>query len=530
MKKIVFISLLLFLFPIYIYADNPVIKDTYTADPATLVHDGKVYLYTGHDEATTNDSFFVLKKWNIYSSIDLENWKLEGSLDRRAFDWAKHDSAWASQVVEKNGVFYWYVTVRNNDATEPGYAIGVATSDNPVTGWKDAIGGPLISPSMTEDPEHMGTDPWDDIDPTVYVDDDGEAYMYWGNTHLYYAKLKDNMIEIDGDIKRTEINHLDGSFTEGPWLDKYEGNYYLTFAMNYPEEIGYAMATSPKGPWTFKGKIMNRLSNSATSHPAILHFQEQNYFVYHTASLPNGGEFRRSVSIEDLHYFEDGTIAPITPTASGVSGPSYMLQLIDTNLALKEQTLFLSLEEKEEVNYNYRWYQTPALNQSNHVNVVSFQSENNPGFYLVKEGDYIRLKKNDGTDAFKDAASFRLVPGMSDEKAYSIQPVNDDTVVLAKSENNGVSFQSKEQLTNDTDATFLITALEDIIPEQMEKEAVNQPEVEENQVQEESQVEEVNTKEETDEANNTTYIVIGLVSLLLVVFLSFLFINKKRKK
>lgn len=126
------------------------------------------------------------------------NWELEGHLPRTEFKWAQRESAWASQAIEREGQFYWYVTVFNGD---PGYSIGVAQSNHPARGFKDALGGPLITPSMVANPEYMGTVLWDDIDPTVFIDKDGQAYLYWGNTHLYYVKLKDNMIELDGEIQ-----------------------------------------------------------------------------------------------------------------------------------------------------------------------------------------------------------------------------------------------------------------------------------------------------------------------------------------
>lgn len=96
-------------------AGNPIIKERFTADPATLVHDGVVYLYVGHDEAKEDGDFFVLREWSIYSSDNLKDWTLEGAFPRTEFEWAKGDTAWAAQATERDGKFYWYVTVLNDD-------------------------------------------------------------------------------------------------------------------------------------------------------------------------------------------------------------------------------------------------------------------------------------------------------------------------------------------------------------------------------------------------------------------------------
>ncbi len=271
-------------------ADNPIITERFSADPAALVHDGKVYLYVGHDEAKEDGDFFVLREWNIYSSADLENWELEGAVPRTIFEWADADSAWASQAIEHDGKFYWYTTVRmpvpEEGEWQGGYTLGVAVSDDPVTGWKDALGKPMLDPNDTEPAPHMieHSHSWDDIDPSVFVDHDGQAYLYWGNSHLYYAKLKDNMIEFDGEIHKIDIQNMAGTFTEAPWLHEKNGKYYMTFAMNYPEELAYAMSDSPEGPWEYKGKLMEVLEDSGTSHQAILEYEGEDYFIYHTAT------------------------------------------------------------------------------------------------------------------------------------------------------------------------------------------------------------------------------------------------------
>lgn len=293
-------------------AANPIFTDVFTADPAALVHNGKVYLYAGHDEAKDNTRFFEMHDWLVWSSDDMANWESHGArLHVKDFKWAKGD-AWASQVIEKGGKFYWYITARHND-TKPGFAIGVAVGDSPLGPFKDARGTALVTNDMTTDTKQD----WDDIDPSVFIDDDGQAYLFWGNTKAYYAKLKPNMIELDGPI--VPITNLP-EFTEAIWVHKYKDNFYLSFAMGFPEKIGYAMSKSITGPWEYKGILNEVAGNSPTNHQAIIEFNNKHYFIYHTgAGRPDGGQYRRSVSIDELFYNPDGTIKRIIMTSEGVS-------------------------------------------------------------------------------------------------------------------------------------------------------------------------------------------------------------------
>ena len=176
--------------------NNPVITEKFTADPAALVHNDKVYLYTGHDEAPDDYHFYKMNDWLVYSSADMVNWEEHPvPLKVSDFKWAKAD-AWAAQVIERDGKFYWYVSVEHNDE-HPGKAIGVAVADSPAGPFKDARGSAIITNDMTTEYADIT---WDDIDPTVCIDDNGQAYLYWGNTVCYWAKLKNNMIELDGEI------------------------------------------------------------------------------------------------------------------------------------------------------------------------------------------------------------------------------------------------------------------------------------------------------------------------------------------
>jgi beta-xylosidase len=288
---------------------NPIITHKYTADPAAIVYGEKVYLYTGHDEAEADFHFYKMNEWLVFSSSDMVNWEEHPvPLKVSDFTWARSD-AWAAHVVEKGGKFYYYVTVTH--ASVPGKAIGVAVADTPVGPFKDAKGSAIITNDMTTG---IGID-WDDIDPAVFIDDDGQAFLFWGNTKCYYAKLKDNMIELDGPIMEIELP----SFTEAAWVHKHKDWYYLSYAYQFPEKTAYATSKSIHGPWVFKGILNEVAGNSNTNHQAIIEFKGKSYFIYHNGSIPTqGGSFRRSVCIDDLKYNSDGTIKRVVMTSEGV--------------------------------------------------------------------------------------------------------------------------------------------------------------------------------------------------------------------
>lgn len=289
--------------------NNPIIKDKYTADPAALVYKDNVYLYTGHDVPEKDFNFYKMNEWLVYSSSDMVHWKEHPvPLKVTDFTWAKSD-AWAAQVIERNGKFYWYVTVEHGAIN--GKAIGVAVSDSPTGPFKDAIGKALITNDMTKQTSIS----WDDIDPTVMIDNDGQAYLIWGNTVCHYVKLKANMVELDGPIQTIALPN----FTEAPWIHKKNDWYYLSYAYQFPEKIAYAMSKSINGPWEYKGILNEIAGNSNTNHQAIIEFKGKNYFIYHTGSIqPDGGSFRRSVCIDRLFYNEDGTMKRVVMTSEGI--------------------------------------------------------------------------------------------------------------------------------------------------------------------------------------------------------------------
>ncbi len=301
----------------FVFAGNPLVRDKFTADPAPMVHDGRLYLYVGHDEfyegqdSASGGKEFNITEWLCYSTDDMKNWTDHGAvLSPADFKWAVGE-AWASQVVEKDGKFYYFTTVQGGEPYV-GKAVGVAVADTPVGPFVDAIGKPLVSDDMTDNGKRGW---WNDIDPTVLIDGD-DAWLCWGNGTCFLAKLKPNMIELDGEIKVVDVPN----YVEGPWLHKRNDIYYLTYASfgKGSETISYATAPSMDGPWTPRGELTGSAENSFTIHPGIIEFKGQPYLFYHNATLEldghKGAIGRRSVCVDSLSYNPDGTMNYVVQT------------------------------------------------------------------------------------------------------------------------------------------------------------------------------------------------------------------------
>jgi hypothetical protein len=331
-----------------IWSQNPIICDRYTPDPAPYVHGDTLYLFVDHDADVTQDNYFTMKDWLLYSTVDMANWTYRGTpLTPATFSaWANQDNGcWASQCIERNGKWYWYVTATIKGEAYPG--IGVAVADNPAGPYQDPIRKPLVKG-------------WFKIDPTVIIDDNGQAYLYYGNNMLWYAKLSKNMTsltssEISVDVKNEAAfgphknEKGDPNFEEASWIYKRDGKYFLEYAAGgVPEHWAYSTANHVTGPWTYQGKVMSEAENSFTIHGGSVEYKGHNYMFYHNGNLPGGGGYKRATCVEEFTRNDDGTLPFINFTTTGVA----QLQTVNPYERQEAETINQSQGVKCEGNYN----------------------------------------------------------------------------------------------------------------------------------------------------------------------------------
>lgn len=359
-------------------AQNPIIQTKYTADPAPMVYNDTVYLYTSHDE--DNAFGFEMFNWMLYTSTDMVNWTERGIIagvkePYKTFGWADGHSAWAPQCVARNGKFYLYCPTIYKSKM----AIGVAVSDSPYGPFADALGKPLIYRSNPGD-----------YDPTVFIDDDNQAYMYWGgNGPCYYAKLNEDMISLGGDIQVASIDFTgtpnEASYTEGPWFWKKNNHYYLAWASRCcPEGIGYAMSDRPTGPWKCKGTIMDPDSRSSGNHPGIIEYKGNSYvFGFSYAILKktmSKHNERRSICVARMTYNEDGTIQKLPWWSSeGVQ------QIGTLNPYIKNEAETISFSEGVKTEFATEWERNIPWDKGKKVADRLFVTN-------IHNGDYIKVK------------------------------------------------------------------------------------------------------------------------------------------
>jgi len=388
-----------------LYAQNPIVQTNFTPDPAPMVYNDRVYVYAGDD--IPGYDFYYMTKWRVYSSADMVNWTDHGvPISLESFSWAR-DRAWAAQCVERDGKFYWYICAQtvNNDM-----AIGVAVADSPTGPFKDALGKPLIS-----------TGSWSNIDPTAFVDDDGEAYLYWGNAKLFYVKLNEDMISYSEEIvevpqtvesfgglrrpgRSDEVLQKDQQykdvFVEGPWIYKRDKKYYLMYAgmTNGTECLSYAIAEKATGPWHYQSKIMtDEPTHSFTNHGGIIDYKGKSYLFYHTGLLPGGGSYGRSSAVEEFDYGANGEIPRISISKDGVK-PRGTINPYQRN-------------EAEMI----AWSEKCSTVQDDHVGVYVSQIRSG-GFTKVREVDF----GNRGAKSFSASLAAGLDGGILEVRLDSI--------------------------------------------------------------------------------------------------------------
>ncbi|WP_297098609.1 family 43 glycosylhydrolase [uncultured Draconibacterium sp.] len=297
-------------------AQNPFIRDQFTADPSARVFNGKVYVFPSHDIQAPEGNglrkdWFCMEDYHVFSSENLTDWTDHGMIvSQYDADWvdATSYSMWAPDCVERNGKYYFYFpsnTKADGPSGERGFGIGVAVADKPE--------GPYV-------PQEKNIEGVHGIDPNVLIDKDGQAYLYWSQGNIFVAKLKDNMLELDSEPMIIP-NLPEEGLKEGPWVFERNDKYYLTFphVENKTERLEYAIGDHPMGPFEMTGVIMDESPVGCwTNHHSVIEYKDQWYLFYHHNDYSPQFDKNRSVRIDSLFFNADGTIQKVAPTLRGV--------------------------------------------------------------------------------------------------------------------------------------------------------------------------------------------------------------------
>ncbi|MCL2069000.1 MAG: glycoside hydrolase family 43 protein [Oscillospiraceae bacterium] len=316
---------------------TPLVTHIYTADPSAHVFEGKLYIYPSHDlehDEPSNDKGdqYKMEDYHVFSMDDVDSPCIDHgeALHMKDVPWVSKQM-WAPDAAYKNGIYYLFFPARDKDGI---FRIGAAESKNPA--------GPFL-PQPDYIPGSYS------IDPAVFIDDDGRAYMYFGGlwggqlekwqTGSYEpngkeppanapalgpiaAEMSDDMLSfksapqeikiVDGDGSPILAGDEDRRYFEGPWMHKYNGQYYLSYSTGSTHYLVYAVSESPTGPFTYKGRILEPVVGWTTHH-SIVEFKGKWYLFYHDASLSGGVNHKRCVKYTELKYNSDGTIVTIKP-------------------------------------------------------------------------------------------------------------------------------------------------------------------------------------------------------------------------
>lgn len=312
MKKYILLFILIAFAASYTIAQNPVIRDQYSADPTARVFNGKVYLYPSHDilgkPGQGRPDWFCMEDYHVFSSENLTDWTDHGMIvSQTTVPWAnpKGYSMWAPDCIYRNGKYYFYFPTAPDSTYGRGFAIGVAVADKPE--------GPYV-PEKTPIKNVKG------IDPNVFIDKDGQAYLYWSMGNIFAAKLKENMLELASEP--VIIGELPNKgLKEGPFLFERNGIYYMTMphVENKIERLEYYTGNNPLGPFKFGGVVMDESPVGCwTNHHSFINYNNQWYLFYHHNDYSPKFDKNRSVRIDSMFFEKDGSIRKVIPTLRGV--------------------------------------------------------------------------------------------------------------------------------------------------------------------------------------------------------------------
>ena len=369
----------------------PLFQTKYTADPSPLVVGDTLFLYTSHDASPEDipdvneksSAGFFMYDWLLWSTTDMVNWTEHGAVaSLKDFPWrGRENGAWAIQTVVRNGKYYLYAPLH-------GHGIGVLEADSPYGPFKDPLGKPLVWDQSN----------WYDIDPSVYTDDDGQAYMYWGNPHTFWAKLGEDMTSLTSGV--TKLPHIP-NYQEGPWFYKRNGHYYLGFASTCcPEALGYAMSDSPTGPWEWKGYIMKPTQRDRGNHPGIVDYKGHSYVFGQNYDLMHLETFvhheRRSVSAQEITYNADGTIQEIPYWLD--QQPMKQLHWLNPYQRVEAETMAWG--------FGLKSAKMGIENTGVVADIPTSTGKKNMYIFDINDGEYIKLR---GVDFGKGAKQFNII-------------------------------------------------------------------------------------------------------------------------
>ena len=287
------------------FSGNPVFAGWY-ADPELHLFRGRYYIYP-----TNSRDYEEQTNFEVFSSDDLTNWKNEGViLDFADVPWSTNRAAWAPSCIERDGKFYFYFSAGD------GAGLGVAVADHPAGPFRDAIGKPLVSEY------HHGAQP---IDAHVFLDDDGQAYLYYGGwRHCVVVRLKDNMIETTGEFH--EITPQGSAYVEGSFMLKRNGEYYFMWSeggwTDSSYAVAYARSNSPLGPFHHRAVVMKSdpLIGNGAGHHSVLQLPHSDDWLicYHRRPIEETSRHHRVTCLDHLVFNEEGDIEPVILTAEGV--------------------------------------------------------------------------------------------------------------------------------------------------------------------------------------------------------------------
>ncbi len=316
-------SILMTLFPVKSIADYPIFSQRYTADPTAVEYNGRLYVYLSHDaDLTAGQSTYNIPDITCISTDDLKNWTDHGEVFNAKADSKWASVTWAPSIVYRNNKFYLYYGNGGN-------GIGVAVSDSPTGPFKDPRSTALVTGSTP------GVQPAKDMwlfDPGVFVDDDGQAYMYFGGngeSNIRVIKLGSDMISTVGSAMTMTAPR----FFEAAWMHKYKGKYYFSYASDFSQgasKIEYMMSDSPTSGFTYKGVILPQPPDNYNNnnHAVTVQFKDKWYVVYHNRNLgkQRGVEtnYQRNAAIDEMFYNSDGTIKQVVPTVDGLKQLKYV--------------------------------------------------------------------------------------------------------------------------------------------------------------------------------------------------------------